>query len=453
MRNINKVIKIKSKILKGYKYGAVAAGILTYVLLSKQNSELKKTDVLKTSIGIRNAIKIEQSYQIETLLGKEIIADDLCTKALFSLIDNLTVDAKKTDFNDINYFSNLNFIVIKNIGYLTNEDIELLINSNIKTIKILIDTDNFKEEINHLNNLPIITNHKVVVSLSINEGLHQDLKDLYVYRKGLIANYNYTWLTESRMELLKIWDNELQKTIDSLDLSNDDDTEKIIKILYQTSKKICYDHLIANSTNKLAKYEKSTEYNLKTLNNILNKKGEVEGVCTSYAAYTSILASYVDIDLPIVGGNHEEEGHSWCTINIDDEKYIVDPTMIDNTLEKYVGSNIPYEDFKELIQSFLFFQDEKYVERDKEFFFSSLLTDYNTQLEKEITYINEKAKKYNIAKNSNIFVSDILILACLVVILYLIQNQLELGLNCTIEYAEENLLLDSKDDIKKLTRN
>ena len=251
------------------------------------------------------------------------------------------------------------------------------------------------------------------VSISVNDSSIQDqyttdLYDLYIYNKikslSLKSNVKFNYFDEEKTENLEKWDNELKNIIQSFNFTEETtDEDKIITIVNYVINKIEYDPIVsAQLKGDVLNRDRtlSRKYNQELLKTVFDSNSEY-GICCNYAALTSVLSNYLNLDVDYTIGWGETMAHAWCTYNNDEESFVIDSTDIDTrgTLEflKLVYDHAIDQEQKDFIKgqmnSTVFDNKERYENA----FDYIVVYDYAKETEKKekhITYINEKANEY-----------------------------------------------------------
>ena len=265
---------------------------------------------------------------------------------------------------------NLKTLNIFNSELLTDEDIELINNSNLENIVLSFDYKNIRK--GRENKFDISRFKKDIV---INNSLYSFLDDLdqLLFYNYFINKNDDMFIDKNNLESIKSMDNYLNNIIEEYDINNDkDDKEKVLLISDYICSTLSYDKEVSDSikeyTNNLIEKnsyeptEKSVEYNYNSISSIVNQDSEKkDGICINYASLFDIMCYKTGVKSRKVEGidTTVNIGHAWNIVYIDGNKEFVDLTFFDNsyreeTLKKYVKYKSE-EDYNYI--SFSLFQD------------------------------------------------------------------------------------------------
>ena len=267
---------------------------------------------------------------------------------------------------------NLKTLNIFNSELLTDEDIELINNSNLDKIVLSFDYKNIRN--NRENKFDISRFKKDVV---INNSLYSFLDDLdqLVFYNYFVNKNDDIFIDKNNLESIKSMDNYLNEVIDEYDIKNaKDDKEKVLLISDFICSTLSYDKEVSDSireyTNNLIEQEKNTyeptekseEYNYNSISSIVNQDSEKkDGICINYASLFDIMCYKTGVKSRKVEGidTSVNIGHAWNIVYIDGKKEFVDLTFFDNDyreemLKKY-NKYKSEDDYNYL--TFMLFQD------------------------------------------------------------------------------------------------
>lgn len=378
----------------------------TYDSIFSLNDDFPDTDII--DLDDSNSL---DSQSINSTDNKQI--DLSINKKNLKLVNKLSIDALKCDFNDLLLMPNLEELQIINFPKLSDNDKDI-INSlpNLKNIKLYSDYKylNIHEELD-------LSWLDTSIDVSLFGPLYapNDLDDLYLYKiydnldEETKKRVKFNAFSDEKLEELKKWDKELTDIVNSFGFTDDTtNEEKIIRIISYVTDRIDYDpevsNLLKNST-EVVNDEKMIQYNDNLLESIFDDDDKY-GICCNYAALTEVLGYYSNMELSYITGTCGEavnNGHAWCSYYNNGELDIIDPTFLD--------SNLIFNIQKENLQ----FCNEKGIEDDdiyEQFILDEIFTspsdytydsykphydedDKNDEDLKTVKYINEDSHLYN----------------------------------------------------------
>ncbi len=336
-------------------------------------------------------------------------------------VNTLNIDVLKSDIKDLAYLTNLESLTLTNFGYLTDEDKEILSNlTNLKNVRIMLDNSLFKEEchdISWLNEdiqVEIKKDPELVFEDEYRDLNKSDIYKLFIYNLTYVMNeennnrINVNIYDAEELEDLERWNKQLVDIVDSFNFDeNISETDKIIKIVNYVTDVIEYDPDVSQSLKDGVITDKSRDYNYNLLRSLLDDN-DGYGICCNYAALTTILGYYSDIDISYISGTYgdgERNGHAWCQYNADDKKYLIDPTFLDSDIiydtQKY---NYNYTDgytndkdgrvdmYKSYMYQTVFEESKKNYKVKEEF---NLIDKKASNEVKDIEYVNTNIDEYN----------------------------------------------------------
>ena len=361
----------------------------------------------------------DEPQNTNSLYGCDYV-DLSINKKNLELVTFLKIDPKTCNLSELYLMPNINEVWIINYQYLTDNDKKIINNlPNLKVVKLAINektiTSNDKIDISWLDE-----GKDIYLNL---ERIHfdDDLSDLYLYRtlkKMSIPDRKRLKIDifeDERIQNLKRWDSILEKTVESFNFDDStSDEDKIIKIVAYVTDLLEYNPEVAEKTHMATDYytdEVIEEYNKKLLESTLD--GDGYAICCNYAALTSMLGFYSDVNINYVYGTCGDSinnGHAWCSYNLNGEESIIDPTFLDNSLiyniqkSNYKTTNEYANDEKDnryrnyMIDVLFRTSDEFFYDK----YFSVGVYDFNNNKVKDsyysssnnIKYINELADRY-----------------------------------------------------------
>lgn len=389
----------KYKLKKAY-YITLLAGV-TYSLIRR--SKLSKADkVFKVSNEVFSQLRNISSDDIylfddssikvnpDNIVYTDVTHDNL------SKIKKLNVMANGFNFEELNLLPNLESLTIKSCSDLSDEEKSIIKDkTSIKTLRLFYDSNdisfddkldldwcgNRKIEIYNLNLLDDMSDIDKLKIYNLYKNIPDDMKN----------NIKFDFISEEEMNQMNEWNSKLEKIVGELNISSsDDDLDKIIKIVKYVTDKYQYDPKISRqlSYNEAIDYDLVEDYNMNLLSNLLESDNDL-GICCNYAALTSILGFYCNLNVDYIAGSYGKDddayGHAWCTYNYNGENKIIDSTFIDG--------NSSYEWLDNIYFSNL---SKKTCKDDliKEIFKNSDDTNYNEQI--NVTSVENKGEKNEI---------------------------------------------------------
>lgn len=171
---------------------------------------------------------------------------------------------------------------------------------------------------------------------------NSDLADLYLYKAYLNLDYEI----KSKLSFKKFSKQYEEETTNE---------EKIIKIIGFVTKYLDYDPQVLNNSENSDNL--STYYNYNILKSFFDEYTGY-GVCCNFAALTTVLASYANIDLDYVRGKTSTNTyHAWCEY----DGIKIDPTSIDDSIDRFIDQVDIDKYISSFISSyFVTFCDERY---------------------------------------------------------------------------------------------
>lgn len=389
----------KYKLKKAY-YITLLAGV-TYSLIRR--SKLSKADkVFNVSNEVFSQLRNISSDDIylfddssikvnpDNIVYTDVTHDNL------SKIKKLNVMANGFNFEELNLLPNLESLTIKSCSDLSDEEKSIIKDkTSIKTLRLFYDSNdisfddkldldwcgNRKIEIYNLNLLDDMSDIDKLKIYNLYKNIPDDMKN----------NIKFDFISEEEMNQMNEWNSKLEKIVGELNISSsDDDLDKIIKIVKYVTDKYQYDPKISRqlSYNEAIDYDLVEDYNMNLLSNLLESDNDL-GICCNYAALTSILGFYCNLNVDYIAGSYGKDddayGHAWCTYNYNGENKIIDSTFIDG--------NSSYEWLDNIYFSNL---SKKTCKDDliKEIFKNSDDTNYNEQI--NVTSVENKGEKNEI---------------------------------------------------------
>ena len=283
--------------------------------------------------SLNNINKIYTLTSLEEVMIKNITLEDISFLNSLQKLKKVNIYYSKVNIKKLNNKSikELNIIssyVIDNdftsINNLNIEKLDLE-GSYIKSISSLSNTMSIKElnlsSVTNLKSLdPIIKlpNLKILDVGGVEE-LIDDNIFTYIKNNNITGNNynesNYMYLNGTK------YNEKLHEIIDSLNLSNLSDIEKIRAITLYVTDNLIYED--ACNTELGCKSEISFNRVAKSLSGY--------GVCYHYALLTNKLLNLAGFDSYIVTGYTTSGlGHAWINLYLDEKWYAIDPTWIDN---------------------------------------------------------------------------------------------------------------------------
>ncbi len=348
--------------------------------------------------SIKNDYNLPENIKIDSknLEIEEANLDLSITNRTLSYIEHISVDALESDFNDLLLLTSLKDIEISNFQYLSVEAKEIIRkHPTIKSIKLIVENiyPNFLSlsDVNWINNSQIID-----IKMNVKE--NSDLADLYLYKAYLNLDYeiksklSFKKFSKQYEEEIDLWDEKINQIIKSLNFEEETtNEEKIIKIIGFVTKYLDYDPQVLNNSENSDNL--STYYNYNILKSFFDEYTGY-GVCCNFAALTTVLASYANIDLDYVRGKTSTNTyHAWCEY----DGIKIDPTSIDDSIDRFIDQVDIDKYISSFISSyFVTFCDERYNSDKPIKKMGVSLKKPDIILEKpiNINYINENSDKY-----------------------------------------------------------
>ena len=306
------------------------------------------------------------------------------------IFDPYIDDLSKLDEREINT------LVIRNSSYLTNEEKEIISNSSINNLVITYGLT----DINDQNlNLDFI-NDDVNVSIIFDEVIKNFDKDNELYNFLIYKKYkdykennkNNIFLlenfTEKEIEKFDIFDRHLNDIVSMYNIDkNDPDYNKIISIISYVTDHIYYDKDVSDN-NEQGKKD-STNYNNNILSSILENEPYIkcEGICCNYAALTTVLGYYANVDLDYMTGIEKESGHSWNEYIDNGNKVVFDTTSLDG-----------WETYQELIFEYSLYKQKNDINENITNGLIKVLESDKDYYDNRFEVFKEYSKKYDVSK-------------------------------------------------------
>lgn len=335
-------------------------------------------------------------------------------------VNTLNIDVLKSDIKDLAYLTNLESLTLTNFGYLTDEDKEILSNlTNLKNVRIMLDNSLFKEEchdISWLNEgiqVEIKKDPELVFEDEYRDLNKSDIYKLFIYNLTYVMNeennnrINVNIYDSEELKDLERWNKQLVDIVASFNFGeNMAETDKIIKIVNYVTDAIDYDPDVSQSLKDGVITDKSRDYNNNLLRSLFDNN-DGYGICCNYAALTTILGYYSNVDISYISGTYgdgERNGHAWCQYNTDDKTYLIDPTFLDKNLiydtqkynyyytNEYQNGDPKMDMYKYYMYDSLFNESTANYTAKEEF----NLNDKKTSSEvKDVEYVNINIDEYN----------------------------------------------------------
>jgi len=300
--------------------------------LNDINSNYEKITYVEVT-DLENIDKLSNLINLKEIYIKNVNIEDISILNNFKYLEKVRIYYSKVNLSRLN---NSNIKEMDIIGsYIINDDFSSLANSDLKildlqgsyitsiyTLKNVISLEELTlSSITNLRSLEPITNLPKLKTL--NFGGSEDLitdKVLNYIKKNNITGTNYDETQYMHLDSKEL-NQELDEIIESLNLDNLSDIDKIKEITLYVVDNITYDEECG--------VDNKCEYNEINFNS-LRKSLTGSGVCYHYALLTNELLNRVGIKSYLVSGYTKAGlGHEWLNIYLDDKWYGLDPTWID----------------------------------------------------------------------------------------------------------------------------
>ena len=240
------------------------------------------------------------------------------------------------NLSSLDKYPNLVDLFISNAQELSSDDIYYINSHSVKNIHLIFNYDEIRKTPQNKFDLDCFENKNISVDEINNNELDNVL--LLNYLENLPDNVSNEFVEYQPL------DENLEEIINSLDISNTDNLDEFLKILYYVTRHIRYDNEVnffikvqANLDIDSTYYNKVYSYNCNSLSSVINDKIHTvqDGICINYADLLTALCYKAGIEAYTV---------CWNVVKIDDIYQYVDPTLIDNNnnislyLYKYVNA-------------------------------------------------------------------------------------------------------------------
>ena len=304
----------------------------------------KLETVVKVDRTIRN-----QMYQNEILDYKDFFnnyksagnEDKFVTVESLDKLEYLTIDIHiGFDIQDLKKCPNLKEIKIRSAELLTNEDINIINETNIEKVLLEFNIQDVclkredKFDVSKIKKDVVISNN-IVFSID-------DLESLIFL--NYLDNYNISMFeSPEKYESYVEMDNKLNEIYNSLKIDDSmTDREKILLISNYICNNLNYDSVVSNKTSELfseqvAAREKSKYYNYYSISSVLEQNEDIKSaICINYASLFDILCYKAGVKSRVVIGYDYEKltGHAWNLVYIDNKEYYIDLTWFDKALNE-----------------------------------------------------------------------------------------------------------------------
>lgn len=411
----NKFLRLGSSLILTSLLGGVASNSVSYIDTSAKAIEVSEdfannfsSDLIEVPDGVfpfdKNAQKIvnldssniDIDYDIyrlncgNCLLSNNPIINDKSIASLRSVELDMT---KNSNLQVLKYCTNMIELIIINAQRLSKEDIECIKEANPENLRLVF---NYYEIIQDKNSSLDISKLKNISNITIvDEDYLGELSALTIYNYlNLDDTYNISFETSNFntnfcIKDIMIKDEKLDNIVAKLNLKDNSDEEKFLKIVKYVLQKIEYDNYVSlylddeyDNNSYLNKYSKDLIhwYNIYDISTVLTNSYQTrEGICINYASLVAILGYKVGLNIMFVNGFAKDYltgerlgGHAWNICNLDGNYKYFDLTCLDNydnyycnRIDNCLNDYDSYVDkyklrYKEIINSILDDLDEDY---------------------------------------------------------------------------------------------
>lgn len=332
-------------------------------------------------------------------------------------LERLKLDMlKNDDLSILKYCTNVTELIIENAQRLTQNDIDYIKKMKLEKLRLVFDCYEIIQDkkgglnISELKGIP-----DIVIYDTDNLGELSGLT-IYNYLK-LDDTYNIRFGTSHWDRLfnthdIKIKDDKLNNIILELNLKNDSDEKKFLKIVKYVLEKIDYDEYVSSYlsgeyeddryltelSNKLRRW-----YNVYDISSVLTNSDERrDGICVNYASLAAALGYKAGLDVMFVDGvaksyttGNVRGGHAWNICNLDGDYKYFDLTYLDNRGSYYYNqisaalnsNDLSVDEFENIMNFVLEDLNGNYYSRTYES--ERNLDEYTEFSNKEVKKINE----------------------------------------------------------------
>lgn len=372
IKNVNKNLLLKLK-----KLGFVFSYCLTCfsgtsgLINISVGKSVKVSDNVRTSIindnpGFSDSLELDSINRLykdnnfyineyDENKNYELIDKNINTSSL-KYISVLKIDASCCgDLSFLEDSKNIQFMSIENFNYLSQQNLNFLSGlSNLKKLYIGISTDYLLKNPNYKLDLSKLNNIENIYLFPCSSNYETDITNLLIYDVGK-EYYNTSrsnifdkCMDNNLLKKVKSWSEQFDEMLKKIPISDDiSDDEKIMQIVYFVNDYYNYDEKISEyldtgiksiDTDNLVSY-----YNNNLIDPILAENKE--GICCNFTAFTNVLCYKAGLESYYISGyckdiDGNNVGHAWNIVNINDNYYIVDTTILENNMDYIIFSQL-----------------------------------------------------------------------------------------------------------------
>ena len=366
--------------------------------------------------------------QISNATYTDRLFDKYVTYEKLKELDSIEIHMRNV--NDLLFLKkcpNIKALYIDEAETLTDEDIDLINNSDVFQVFLTFNYDNvvrIKENKFDLS--------RFKKNITINNCFYEftnDIEQVTIY--NYLINYNKNMFADLKSyDHVKEIDDYLDKVIEEYQINDGkDDMEKVVLISNYICNSMEYDKDVSRRINNYIEKrnngekafytsdEKILDYNYHSITSVINQEDEVkQGVCINYATLFDVLCYKVGIKSRMIDGLDKSSflGHAWNIVYLNNKRECIDLTFYDGI--EY-GSDFLEQYYKTRdTLSYSVIEQNLFRDLDKDysnFSFSMDIDDIDKKPEKINTYIvNEELDKYPVI-NRDIDLKRVLLLFAL----------------------------------------
>lgn len=345
------------------------AGGITNISVGKtvKVSENARTSIISDNLGFNDSLELDyitRVYEDEngfyiTEYDKnktnELVDKNINTSSLKD-VSILRIDGSCCgDLSFLEISKNIEFMVIKNFNCLTEENLDYISKlPNLNKLYISISIDYLLKNPNYKLDLSKLEHVENIYLFPCSSSYKADINNLLIYNIGAYY-YNTTrsnifdnYMDSDLLKKVETWDLKFDEMLKKIPISCDTpDEEKIMQIVYFVNDYYKYDDKVSEyldtgvestTVDNLVLY-----YNVNLIDPIF--KENREGVCSNFATFTNILCYKAGLESYYISGyckdlEGNDVGHAWNLVNVNDNYYIVDTTVLENNMDYIVFSKL-----------------------------------------------------------------------------------------------------------------
>lgn len=357
IKNINRNLILEIK-----KFGFVISYVLSCNFFVQFFSDTSLAKTVEVSESVRDSI-IEFNEGFDECLDSdysnndnEVLVDEKINTSSLKRVRFLRIDGSNCgNLQFLKYSPNLLSITIDNFECLSLEDMKYISEiPRLREIHVIVSGDYLLKNPNYKPDLSIFNHIDDVYLYVFSSRKVNDISNFLLYNVGkdyynsTRANIFDKSMDAETLNKVRNWDEQFDKMMSKIPISsNDNEEDKIMQIVYFINDYYDYDDEVSGYLRSGEENSQMEDlilkYNINLIEPIFSKNRE--GICCNFTAFTNILCYKAGLESYYISGlcmdmYNNSVGHAWNLVNVLDNYYIVDTTVLEN--------NISYEVFSSL---------------------------------------------------------------------------------------------------------